>query len=965
MDISDEQSSHPPIMTPILHALGLLQNAVRARRITHFAPSTACVISCVRSVLSATDCLSRDSPLLMDYPVLAHERKHVLSELARLVNQAKSASQSGLSEEVRVQAMSSMLQMGDAVFARVRMFLIVAMECGVELPEKRSYGSPGPGHTPYSEDSPYDEGLATEGSSTIGAGSAEPGGPSSRHLLSAKQRAAALRAKSLGDLRRHKTVAAYDDPSTDSADSSSNYYGTTSRRGSRTYRRERSAAYFEDDDEGPAPTPVTYWGPKDSISSTSSLSSYESSRSSDALRSPHFPSGLTETSQVLFTLRATHDRLLSIIAAFIGHVHSHSRSSHASSKGHLIEMTRETVDQVRHLLALVDSVLANPDIAEAKPRELHGLESAKNTLFSYTSSLVDSIRAMTTLPAPDNEDDEKAASLQAATGALRAGGDCVTALKLCLSRRIGEEPFVVNIVVPPLPDSPPQGYHHHPAPSQSIPRRRNTLSYLGRKSSSLTALRAQYAAQENSDYGSPHTIPESLNSDDGYLAEETVKYGHDQDLTYRDHLRSQPTSRNPSFKGSDSTNESKLSLTGSDEGETPATSSQASSETDVQFSVSAGLANDQGKTLDRHTRERVSISTDGGSMYSNADNAPLLRNAASDGAREGRSSLGTLEEKMHSGQLPSVPNARGEDSSQPVWLHRHDHDESDISRNADGHLTGATLDVLVEMLTQHNSTPDPSFSVAFYLTFHQFTTSSKLLDALVARFDIQPPEEVVTSEDFQLWQQYKAFPIRLRVSNFIKTWLEAYWQPDADHGVLDGLQTFVREKISTMSMLAGQSKRLLGLIRKRASSERPMTPRSLNRMKSADRLRDGSPMPPAATGVPPTPVMNKTLFAGLRNMAFTSVSITDFDVLELARQITIMESRLYCAIPAREVLEAGVRRGAHVMAMSTLSTAITGWVTESILNEPDTRKRTVLVKYFIKLADVSIFLSAIAWRSPF
>jgi len=41
----------------------------------------------------------------------------------------------------------------------------------------------------------------------------------------------------------------------------------------------------------------------------------------------------------------------------------------------------------------------------------------------------------------------------------------------------------------------------------------------------------------------------------------------------------------------------------------------------------------------------------------------------------------------------------------------------------------------------------------------------------------------------------------------------------------------------------------------------------------------------------------------------------------------------------------------HVMAMSTLSTAITGWVTESILNEPDTRKRTVLVKYFIKLAD--------------
>ena len=46
----------------------------------------------------------------------------------------------------------------------------------------------------------------------------------------------------------------------------------------------------------------------------------------------------------------------------------------------------------------------------------------------------------------------------------------------------------------------------------------------------------------------------------------------------------------------------------------------------------------------------------------------------------------------------------------------------------------------------------------------------------------------------------------------------------------------------------------------------------------------------------------------------------------------------------------------NVKAVTSLSTAITGWVAESILNEPDTKKRTALVKFFIKLADRCVSL---------
>lgn len=43
--------------------------------------------------------------------------------------------------------------------------------------------------------------------------------------------------------------------------------------------------------------------------------------------------------------------------------------------------------------------------------------------------------------------------------------------------------------------------------------------------------------------------------------------------------------------------------------------------------------------------------------------------------------------------------------------------------------------------------------------------------------------------------------------------------------------------------------------------------------------------------------------------------------------------------------------------MSSLSRLITGWVAESNLNEADAKKRTALVKFFTKVADVRFSLS--------
>lgn len=124
-------------MDPLVHGLSLLANAVKTNRVSHFQPSTACIISCVRSVLSATDMLLREAPLLQKFPVLAQERRKILSVLALLVAQAKKASEDFFDETSQEMEIEAMMRLAGQVFARVRAFLNVAVQYGVELPDRR------------------------------------------------------------------------------------------------------------------------------------------------------------------------------------------------------------------------------------------------------------------------------------------------------------------------------------------------------------------------------------------------------------------------------------------------------------------------------------------------------------------------------------------------------------------------------------------------------------------------------------------------------------------------------------------------------------------------------------------------------------------------------------------------------------------------------------------------------------
>lgn len=84
----------------------------------------------------------------------------------------------------------------------------------------------------------------------------------------------------------------------------------------------------------------------------------------------------------------------------------------------------------------------------------------------------------------------------------------------------------------------------------------------------------------------------------------------------------------------------------------------------------------------------------------------------------------------------------------------------------------------------------------------------------------------------------------------------------------------------------------------------------------------------------------------------------DIDPLELARQLTIMDFKLYSRIKPVECLDKNWGKSdsesiaANVKASIEYSNQVTAWVTDSILSKDEVKKRAAVVKHWILVAEV-------------
>lgn len=287
------------------------------------------------------------------------------------------------------------------------------------------------------------------------------------------------------------------------------------------------------------------------------------------------------------------------------------------------------------------------------------------------------------------------------------------------------------------------------------------------------------------------------------------------------------------------------------------------------------------------------------------------------------------------GEVPVIPQAAVEEI--PEFL-RLDH-EGEISYDhkvTPPQLRGGTLAGLVEQLTRHDRL-DPAFNNTFLLTYRSFTTASELFEMLVKRWSIQPPHGLA-KEDYQHWVDKKQKPIRFRVVNILKSWFDNYWMEGNDEEariLIQRVYNFAKDHVATTS-----------------------TPGAAPLMTSVEQRSRGPDMPTkrlvlTLSAQTPQPILPKHM---------KKLKFLDIDATEFARQLTIIESRLYGKIRPTECLNKTWQKklapgepdpAANVKALILHSNQLTNWVAQMILTQQDVKRRVIVIKHFVNVADVS------------
>ncbi|CAE6412129.1 unnamed protein product [Rhizoctonia solani] len=260
----------------------------------------------------------------------------------------------------------------------------------------------------------------------------------------------------------------------------------------------------------------------------------------------------------------------------------------------------------------------------------------------------------------------------------------------------------------------------------------------------------------------------------------------------------------------------------------------------------------------------------------------------------------------------------------PWYLKPTYNDPTQIMINTDGGVRGGTLPALVERLTMHDQL-DATFIDAFLMTYKSFTTTKELFQLLVERFRIEPPEEL-SGSDLQDWIEKKQKPARVRVVNiFRKMLLDPSIIDKEDSYILDNIKSFAAEIMHDVP----PAKQLIMFV------DRIQT--------QGDTLGRKYTVTTLATAPPSMlPKLGKRL------------KLLDIDPLELARQLTLLESKQYNAIKPIECLARARDEPAENDSIKTIITTtnkIASWVAFSVLEKDEPRRRGNTIKHFIHVAE--------------
>jgi hypothetical protein len=150
--------------------------------------------------------------------------------------------------------------------------------------------------------------------------------------------------------------------------------------------------------------------------------------------------------------------------------------------------------------------------------------------------------------------------------------------------------------------------------------------------------------------------------------------------------------------------------------------------------------------------------------------------------------------------------------SEKPWFMQPDYKKDELVFGMERQVKGGTLAALVEQLTFHEYA-DSRYIQCFLWTFRSFSTTQQVLELLEKRYNLpQPPS--LTADELKQWTEAKLHPVRLRVINVLKQWIETYLDDEDEHLVLPRVKSFYTSHSNSQDRFVQQ---LINLVEKRVS----------------------------------------------------------------------------------------------------------------------------------------------------
>ncbi|KAJ5051480.1 uncharacterized protein L3040_001256 [Drepanopeziza brunnea f. sp. 'multigermtubi'] len=621
-------------------------------------------------------------------------------------------------------------------------------------------------------------------------------------------------------------------------------------------------------------------------------------------------------------LNSRHDIFLSYLGSFIGRLHLQSQSS-----ADLIATVRQSVTAGRELLLVVESICVHDKLSAET------LNAAREAMYDRINKLVGAAREIITSSGLEDEDvvmpQDNGRLLMAATGCVKAAGECVAKTKYVIER-IGDFEFDPELGI----DVASIGLDAQKTPGEqaAVPAAEEEEKNSLPKSASrpcpppLIVPKSIYEkplpnVPQPSAFSTPTDVTETQLS--LKVLEPVVEYEAPDSATTASSNRSSRNSLLPPLPKMTSPLFPQEEYCPSENSSAPDSEFQSSFRSDSMAISTSGQSSTYLSSMRDSESSLLSQTSTRATTPDMSHYVPRQKLSISD-ISVTASHSSTLTDDLDEGESKMLER---------TFAH-------ELLHNKEGQITGGTLPALVERLTTHDSTPDSIFVSTFYLTFRLFVTPVELARALVERFD------------YVAESPHIAGPVRLRVYNVFKGWLESHWRDLSDHDALETIQQFAQQQLTQTLPAAG--KRLLDLSQKVSNNDGPLVPRLVSSMgKTSTSIAQYIP---ADTPLPPVN-LTKSQIGLLKNwkMGGSTPTILEIDPLEMARQLTIRGMNIFCSIMPEELLgsEWTKRSGSNavnVRAMSTLSTDLSNLVADTILQYDDAKKRAIIIKQWIKIA---------------